>query len=155
MWTVPPWLKKGYWVLAGLGAIWAMFLSSLLNPTAQGQYVYDPASRLEHNRMLMIGFSAMYMHRVHTGFWHNASNPEEFGFASMVHVPDDKRGFLRLISLQRVKSHRFGSIRVTARSCFAGTCFRWTCTWRTSTRWCRRRRVVSRRTLGLPSQQSY
>jgi hypothetical protein len=36
--------------------------------------------------MLRVGSSAMYMHKVHTGFWHNASNPEEFGFASKFYV---------------------------------------------------------------------
>jgi len=34
-----PLLKKGYWLLAGLGALWAVFLGSLVNPTAQRQLV--------------------------------------------------------------------------------------------------------------------
>lgn len=34
--------------------------------------------------------SALYAHKLHTGFWSNVSNPEEFGFASK---------FIHLISI--------------------------------------------------------
>ncbi|KAF2681319.1 alpha/beta-hydrolase [Lentithecium fluviatile CBS 122367] len=59
--SVPSIIKKSYWLLAGIGAVWAVFVSSLINSTFQRH--------------------AMYMHKIHSGFWHNASNPEEFGFA--------------------------------------------------------------------------
>ncbi|KAF2021776.1 alpha/beta-hydrolase [Aaosphaeria arxii CBS 175.79] len=56
-----PILKQSYYVLAGVGAIWASFLIALINPTIQRH--------------------ALYAHKLHTGFWNNVSNPEEFGFA--------------------------------------------------------------------------
>ncbi|PVH97853.1 hypothetical protein DM02DRAFT_643959 [Periconia macrospinosa] len=56
-----PILKKSYWVLAVLGASWAVFVLALCGSWFQRH--------------------ALYMHKIHSGFWHNISNPEEFGFA--------------------------------------------------------------------------
>ncbi|KAF2003830.1 alpha/beta-hydrolase [Amniculicola lignicola CBS 123094] len=56
-----PILKKSYWVLAGLGITWAVFMVALLNPWIQSH--------------------ALYAHKINTGFWYNVSNPEQFGFA--------------------------------------------------------------------------
>ncbi|KAF2271177.1 hypothetical protein CC78DRAFT_563710 [Lojkania enalia] len=56
-----PMLKKSYYALAGIGGIWATFLILLMNGWVQRH--------------------ALYAHKVHSGFWHNVSNPEQFGFA--------------------------------------------------------------------------
>ena len=80
---------KAYWSLVGLGVVWAVFILSLCVPWVQRQYV----------RCVFLGLCiggigdevdadddvfdrALYAHKFHTGFWHNVSNPEEFGFAS-------------------------------------------------------------------------
>ncbi|KAF1941561.1 hypothetical protein EJ02DRAFT_434719 [Clathrospora elynae] len=52
---------KAYWVLAGVGILWATFIGLLVVPTVQRH--------------------ALYAHKFQTGFLHNVSNPEEFGFA--------------------------------------------------------------------------
>ncbi|KAF2823552.1 alpha/beta-hydrolase [Ophiobolus disseminans] len=52
---------KAYWALAGVGILWAVAIGSLLIPTVQR--------------------NALYAHKISTNFWHNVSNPEEFGFA--------------------------------------------------------------------------
>ncbi|KAF2789350.1 hypothetical protein K505DRAFT_253540 [Melanomma pulvis-pyrius CBS 109.77] len=59
--SIHPTLKKGYWSLAGLGGVYAIFLLLLTNPWFQRH--------------------ALYSHKLHSGFWHNVSNPESFGFA--------------------------------------------------------------------------
>ncbi|KAF2659246.1 alpha/beta-hydrolase [Lophiostoma macrostomum CBS 122681] len=59
--SLHPILKKSYWFLAILGGLWATFLILLINPTFQRH--------------------ALYAHKIHTAFWNNISNPEEFGFA--------------------------------------------------------------------------
>lgn len=56
-----PILWKAYWTLAGVGIFWATCITLLINPTLQRH--------------------ALYAHKIHSGFWHNVSNPEEFGFA--------------------------------------------------------------------------
>ncbi|KAF2643278.1 alpha/beta-hydrolase [Massarina eburnea CBS 473.64] len=56
-----PIIKKSYWLLAAVGATYAVLMIALINPTFQRH--------------------ALYMHKVHTGLWHNVTNPEEFGFA--------------------------------------------------------------------------
>ncbi|KAF1958908.1 alpha/beta-hydrolase [Byssothecium circinans] len=58
---LPAIVKKSYWLLAAVGAIYAVFMGALINPTFQRH--------------------ALYMHKANTGFWHNVMNPEEFGFA--------------------------------------------------------------------------
>jgi len=40
------------------------------------------AWNVEFANMNMMGYSALYAHKFNTNFWHNVSNPEEFGFAS-------------------------------------------------------------------------
>ncbi|KAI4652738.1 uncharacterized protein J4E78_007565 [Alternaria triticimaculans] len=52
---------KAYWTFAILGIVWAAFVGLLVNPTVQRH--------------------ALYAHKFHTGFYHNVTNPEEFGFA--------------------------------------------------------------------------
>ncbi|KAF1833822.1 hypothetical protein BDW02DRAFT_551808 [Decorospora gaudefroyi] len=52
---------KAYWTFAILGILWAVFIGSLINPTIQRH--------------------ALYAHKIQSPFWHNVSNPEEFGFA--------------------------------------------------------------------------
>ncbi|PZD46735.1 hypothetical protein A1F97_00510 [Pyrenophora tritici-repentis] len=52
---------KGYWTFSILGMLWAAFIGALLNPSMQ-RY-------------------ALYAHKFNTNFWHNVTNPEEFGFA--------------------------------------------------------------------------
>ncbi|OAL56651.1 hypothetical protein IQ07DRAFT_626671 [Pyrenochaeta sp. DS3sAY3a] len=52
---------KAYWSLAGLGIAWATCILLLINPTVQRH--------------------ALYSHKLNTNYWHNVSNPEEFGFA--------------------------------------------------------------------------
>jgi hypothetical protein len=32
--------------------------------------------------IVLVNVSVVYMHKVHTGFWDDVTNPEEFGFAS-------------------------------------------------------------------------
>ncbi|ORY19857.1 Alpha/Beta hydrolase protein [Clohesyomyces aquaticus] len=59
--SLHPLLKKSYWVLAGLGGIWATFMILLTNPWFQRH--------------------ALYMHKINSGYWNNVSNPESFGFA--------------------------------------------------------------------------
>ncbi|KAF2254599.1 alpha/beta-hydrolase [Trematosphaeria pertusa] len=59
--SLHPMLKKSYWLLAALGGLYAVFMLGLLNAWFQRH--------------------ALYMHKIHSGFWHNVSNPEEFGFA--------------------------------------------------------------------------
>ncbi|KAF2476425.1 uncharacterized protein BDR25DRAFT_172015, partial [Lindgomyces ingoldianus] len=59
--SLHPILKKSYWVLAGVGGIWAAFMVLLMNPWFQRH--------------------ALYMHKINSGFWYNVSNPESFGFA--------------------------------------------------------------------------
>ncbi|KAF2032303.1 hypothetical protein EK21DRAFT_99168 [Setomelanomma holmii] len=59
--ALQPIFIKAYWTLAAIGILWAMFISSLVNPTLQRH--------------------ALYAHKIHSGFWHNVTNPEEFGFA--------------------------------------------------------------------------
>lgn len=59
--SLQPIFWKAYWVLSGIGIFWATCLVLLINPTLQRH--------------------ALYAHKFHTGFWHNVSNPEEFGFA--------------------------------------------------------------------------
>ncbi|KAF2105300.1 Alpha/Beta hydrolase protein [Lophiotrema nucula] len=56
-----PLLKKSFYVVAAGAWTWALFLVLLLNPWFQRH--------------------ALYAHTIHSGFWHNVSNPEEFGFA--------------------------------------------------------------------------
>ncbi|EMD65513.1 hypothetical protein COCSADRAFT_159156 [Bipolaris sorokiniana ND90Pr] len=55
------WFTRAYWTFAGLGILWAVFLGALVSPRFQRH--------------------ALYAHKLHTGFWSNVSNPEEFGFA--------------------------------------------------------------------------
>ncbi|KAL7779486.1 hypothetical protein CFE70_008990 [Pyrenophora teres f. teres 0-1] len=52
---------KGYWTFSILGMLWAVFIGALMNPSVQ-RY-------------------ALYAHKFNTNFWHNVTNPEEFGFA--------------------------------------------------------------------------
>ncbi|KAF1934251.1 uncharacterized protein M421DRAFT_116750 [Didymella exigua CBS 183.55] len=59
--ALKPIFVKAYWSLAGLGMLWAAFLVALCFPTIQRH--------------------ALYAHKFNTNFWHNVSNPEEFGFA--------------------------------------------------------------------------
>jgi hypothetical protein len=33
-------------------------------------------------QLTMLGCSALYAHKISTNYWHNVTNPEEFGFAS-------------------------------------------------------------------------
>ncbi|KAF2440502.1 hypothetical protein P171DRAFT_420236 [Karstenula rhodostoma CBS 690.94] len=58
---VAPFVKKSYWTLAALGGIWALLLAAAIHPTVQSHLVY--------------------MHKLHHGYFQNAKNPEEFGFA--------------------------------------------------------------------------
>ncbi|KAH7078461.1 Alpha/Beta hydrolase protein [Paraphoma chrysanthemicola] len=59
--ALQPIFIKAYWTLAAIGILWAVFLLSLINPTLQRH--------------------ALYAHKIHSGFWHNVTSPEEFGFA--------------------------------------------------------------------------
>ncbi|KAJ8108971.1 hypothetical protein OPT61_g7798 [Boeremia exigua] len=59
--ALKPIFVKAYWSLAGLGIIWATFLIAMINPSFQRH--------------------ALYAHKLNTNYWHNVSNPEEFGFA--------------------------------------------------------------------------
>ncbi|KAF2856919.1 hypothetical protein T440DRAFT_463133 [Plenodomus tracheiphilus IPT5] len=52
---------KAYWTLAGIGIAWAVCVGLLVVPVVQRH--------------------ALYAHKFQTSFWHNVSNPEEFGFA--------------------------------------------------------------------------
>ncbi|KAJ4374062.1 hypothetical protein N0V83_002801 [Neocucurbitaria cava] len=59
--ALQPIFTKAYWVLASIGIAWATFILLLINPTIQRH--------------------SLYAHKINTNFWHNVSNPEEFGFA--------------------------------------------------------------------------
>lgn len=56
-----PILKRAYWVLVIAGSTWALLILALLNPWLQRH--------------------ALYVHKIHTGFWHDLDSPESFGFA--------------------------------------------------------------------------
>ncbi|MCJ1312749.1 hypothetical protein MMC25_006425 [Agyrium rufum] len=58
--AIPSWLKKGYWICAGLGALYAIFVSLLLNREVQTQ--------------------ALYAHKLNTAFWYDLNKPEQWGF---------------------------------------------------------------------------
>ncbi|KAF2192623.1 hypothetical protein K469DRAFT_315496 [Zopfia rhizophila CBS 207.26] len=59
--SLHPILKKSYWILATVGGFYAIFMTCLTSSWFQRH--------------------ALYAHKIHTGFWHDVSNPESFGFA--------------------------------------------------------------------------
>lgn len=83
--ALQPIFIKAYWTLAAVGILWAVFILSLINPTLQRQYVRNYKKRTR--RYTDADDSALYAHKIHSGFWHNVTNPEEFGFASQYPFP--------------------------------------------------------------------
>jgi pimeloyl-ACP methyl ester carboxylesterase len=59
--TFHPILRKSYYILAGLGGLWVVFLISLINPTVQRH--------------------VLYLHKINSAIWSNVNEPETFGFA--------------------------------------------------------------------------
>ncbi|KAF2840479.1 alpha/beta-hydrolase [Patellaria atrata CBS 101060] len=65
--ALSPIIKKAYWTLAGVGAVYIIFLSALSNTWIQRH--------------------ALYAHKLFSGWWVNYARPEAFGFASKQVTP--------------------------------------------------------------------